>query len=81
MLRLNATPESDKKGYTDEEYASDSSEAPLTDELSAEEEEGLVDQLSHVGVMASSHTPQKQKRIDALSDVSIDAGRPPVLIG
>ena len=46
MLRLNAFrppstlsdhPESDEEGYTDEEYASDSLEAPLTDELSDKE--------------------------------------------
>ena len=46
--------------------------------ISAEEEEGLADQLNHVGVMASSHISQKEKRIDASSDVSIGAGRPPV---
>ena len=41
--RRQTTPESDEEGYTDEEYASDSLEAPLTDELSAEEEEGPAD--------------------------------------
>ena len=31
------TPKSNEEGYTDEEYASDSSEVPLTDELSGQE--------------------------------------------
>ena len=35
--RRQTTPKSDEEGYTDEEYASDSSEAPLTDELSSKE--------------------------------------------
>ena len=45
-----------------------------------QKEGDIADQLSHVGIMASSHTSHNQKRKDVLSDISIGVGFPPVLM-